>query len=92
MEKYIQLAQKLYPEPKDEDVLRSFSQVETTGTDDVAKVPRAVSEPKKRKNKSEVQTRDMRNFFERNSKQKTHHLHKRAHSNQTSIEKVVVLD
>ena len=87
--------QKLYTEPKDEDVLGSFFrllQVETTGTDDVAKVPRAVSEPKKRNNKSEVQTKDIRNFFERNSKQTTHHLHKRAHSDQTSKEKVIVLD
>ena len=49
MEKYIQLAQKLYTETKDEDILGSFLQVETTGTDDVAKVPRAVSEPKKKK-------------------------------------------
>ena len=92
MEKYIQLVQKLYMEPKDEDILGSFLQVETTGTDDVAKVPRAVSEPKKRKNKSEVQTKDIRNFFERNSKQKMHHLHKRARSDQTSKEKVVVLE
>ena len=93
MEKYIHLlVQKMYTEPKDEDMLGSFLQVETTGTDDVAKVPRAVSEPKKRKNKSEVQTKDIRNFFECNSKQTTHHLHKRAHSDQTSKEKVVVLD
>ena len=56
MEKYIQLVQKLYTEPNDEDILGSFVQVETTGTDEVAKVPRAVSEPKKRKNKSEVKT------------------------------------
>ena len=41
--------QKLYTEPKDEDILGSFLQVETTGTDHVAKVPRAVSEPKNRK-------------------------------------------
>ena len=68
MEKYIQLVQKLYTEPKDEDTLSSFLQVETTGTDDVAKVLTAVSEPKKRKNKSEVRTKDIRNFFERNSK------------------------
>ena len=92
MEKYIQLVQKLYTEPKDEDILGSFLQVETTSTDDVAKVRRAVSEPKKRKNKSEVQTKDIRNFFERRSKQITHHLHKRAHSDQTSKEKFVVLD
>ena len=46
--------QKLYTEPNDEDILGSFLQVETTGTDDVGKVPRAVSEQKKRKNKSEV--------------------------------------
>ena len=75
MEKHIQLVQKLYTEPKDEDILGSLLQVETTGTDDVAKVLRAVSEPKKRKNKSGVQTKDIRNFFERNSKQTTHHLH-----------------
>ena len=35
MEKYIQLVQKLYTEPKDEDILGSLLQVETTGTDDV---------------------------------------------------------
>ena len=87
MEKYIQLAQELYTEPKDEDILGSFWQVETTGTDDVAKVPRAVYETKKRKNKSEVQTKDIRIFFERNSKQTTHHLHKRAHSDQTNIKR-----
>ena len=87
MEKYNQLVQKLYTEPKDEHILGSFLQIETT--DDVAKVPRAVSKPK---NKSEVQTKDIRNFFERNSKQITHHLHKRAHSDQTSKEKFVVLD
>ena len=52
--KHIQLVQKLYTEPNDEDILGSFLQVETTGTDDVGKVPRAVSEQKKRKNKSEV--------------------------------------
>ena len=90
MEKYIQLVQKLYTEPKDEDILGSFLQVETTDTDDVAKIPRAVSEPKKRKNKSEVQTKDIRNFFERNSKQTMYHLHKRT-PDQTSKEKVVVL-
>ena len=39
MEKYIQLAQKLYTEPKDEDILGSFLQVETTETDDVGKIP-----------------------------------------------------
>ena len=55
--------QKLYTEPKDEDILGSFLQVETTGTDDVGKVPRAVPEPKKRKNKSEVQTKDIRIFL-----------------------------
>ena len=92
MEKYIQLVQKLYTEPKDEDILGSFLLVETTGTDDVAKVPRALSEPKERKKKSEVQTKDIRNFFERKSEQTTHHLHKRAHLDQTSKEKVVVLD
>ena len=42
MEKYIQLVLKLYTEPKDEDILGSFLQVETTGTDDVAKVPRFI--------------------------------------------------
>ena len=47
---------------------------------------------KSEKNKSEVQTKDIQNFFERNSKQTTHHLYKRAHSDQTSKEKVVVLD
>ena len=41
---------------------------------------------KSEKNKSEVQTKDIRNFFERNSKQTAHHLHKRAHSDQTSKE------
>ena len=78
--------QKLYTEPNDEDILGSFLQVETTGTDDVAKVPRAVSEPKKRKNKFEVQTKDIRNFFECSSKQTMHQLHKRAHLDQTSKE------
>ena len=63
MEKYIVLVLKLYVEPKDEDILGSFFQVETTGTDDVAKVPRAAAETKNRKNKSEVQTKDIRNFF-----------------------------
>ena len=92
MEKYIQLVQKLYMEPKDEDILGYLLQVETIGTDDVAKVTRAVSEPKKSKNKPEVQTKDTRNFFERNSKQTTHHLYQGAHSGQTSKEKVVVLD
>ena len=84
--------QKLYTEATDDDILGSFLQVETTGTDDVAKLATAVSEPKNRKNKSEVQTKDIQNIFERNSKQTTHHLHKRAHSEQTSKEKVVVLD
>ena len=78
--------QKLYTEPKDEDILGSFFQVETTGTDDVAKVSRAVSEPKKKKYKSEVQTKDIQNFFERNSKQTMHHFHKRAHLDQISKE------
>ena len=49
MEKYIQLVQKLYMEPKDEDILGSLLQVETTGTDDVAKVPRAVLNQKREK-------------------------------------------
>ena len=84
--KHIQLVQKLYTEPNNEDILGSFLQVETTGTDDVAKVPRAVSEPKKRKNKFEVQTKDIRNFFECSSKQTMHQLHKRAHLDQTSKE------
>ena len=92
MEKYIQLVQKLYTKPQDEDILGSFLQVESTGNDDVAKVLRAVSEPKKRKNKSEVRTKDIQNFFECNSKYTTHHLHKRAHSDQTSKKEVAVLD
>ena len=71
MVKYIQLVQKLHTEPKDEDILGSFLEVKTTGTDDAAKVPRDVSEPKKRKNRSEFQTKDNRNFFERSSKQTT---------------------
>ena len=56
------------------------------------KFPRAVSEPKKRKNNSEVQTKDIQNFFERYSKQTTHYLHIGAHSDQTSKEKFVALD
>ena len=37
MVKYIQLVQKLHTEPEDEDILGSFLEVETTGTDDAEK-------------------------------------------------------
>ena len=49
MEKYIQLVQELYTEQKDEDILGSFLQAESTGINAVVRVPRDVPEPKKKK-------------------------------------------
>ena len=89
MEKYIQLVQELYTEPKDEEILGSFLQVETGGANnDVARVTRSESEPKKKKRQSEVQTKDIRNFFDRNNNQRTHP----DQSDQTSKEKIIVLE
>ena len=63
MEKSTQLVQELYTEQKDEDILDSFLQAEATGINAVVRVPRDVPEPKKKKNKYEVQTKDIRNFL-----------------------------
>ena len=91
MEKYIQLVQELYTEPKDEDILGSFLQADATGINAVVRVPRDVPEPKKKKNKSEVQTKDIQNFFDGNNNQRAH-ANQRAHSDRSDQEKVIILD
>lgn len=92
MEKYIKLVQELYTEPKDEDILGSFLQLET-GNNAVARIPRAESEsePKKKKSKPEVQTKDIRSFFDRNN-QRTNHFEEKNQPDQTSKENIIVLD
>ena len=90
MEKYIQLVKELYTEPKDEEILCSYLHAEATGVDLPIPLPRNVPVPKRRKKSSDVQTKDIRNFFNRNQTQRSNQNH--PSSKDVTTEKVVILD
>ena len=95
MEKYIQLVQEFYTEPKDEEILGSYLQVEVAEGDKVTRaVPRNLPVQKKKKKSNVQQTKDIRKFFNRDQNGRTEE-----NSNQTTkktnkrkADKVIVLD
>ena len=65
IEKYTQLAQKLYTKPKEEEILDSFLHVEVNSNDLTIAASSIAPAPIIRK-KPEVQMKNIRNFFVRN--------------------------
>ena len=65
IEKYTQLAQKLYTKPKEEEILDSFLHVEVNSNDLTIAASSIAPAPIIRK-KPEVQMKNNRNFFVRN--------------------------
>ena len=54
---------ELYTEPKDEEILGSYLHAEATGVDLPIPLPRNAPVPKRRKNSSDVQMKDIRKSF-----------------------------
>ena len=75
MEKYIQLVKELYAKHKGEEILGSYLHAGATGVDLPIPLPRNVPVPKRRKKSSDVQTKDIRNFFNRNQTQRSNQNH-----------------
>ena len=69
MEKYRQLVQELYTEPKDEEILGSFLHAESNGNDLTIAASNITPVPKIKK-MPEVQMKDIRRFFNRNKTQR----------------------
>ena len=69
MEKYRQLVQELYTEPKDEEILGSFLHAEASGNDLTIAASSITPVPKIKK-KPEVQMKDIRKLFNRNQTQR----------------------
>ena len=90
MEKYIQLVKELYAKHKGEEILGSYLHAGATGVDLPIPLPRNVPVPKRRKKSSDVQTKDIRNFFNRNQTQRSNQNH--PSSKDVTTEKVVILD
>ena len=63
-EKYTQFVQELYTEHKNEEIWGSFSRAEAVDNDSITAAPSNVRAPKKKK-QNEVQTKDIRKFFNR---------------------------
>ena len=64
MEKYIQFVQEFYTEPKDEDILGSYLQVEAAeGVNVTRAVPRNPPVQKRKKKSDVQQTKDIRKFL-----------------------------
>ena len=89
IEKYIQLVKELYTEPKDEEIISSYLHVEATGVDWPIPLPRNAPVPKTRKKSSDVQMKDIRNFFNRNQTQRSNQNH--PSSKDVTTEKIVIL-
>ena len=95
MEKYIQLLQEFYTEPKDEEILGSYVQVEAAeGVNVTLAVPRNPPVQKKKKKSDVQQKKDIQKFFNRDQNGRTEE-----NSNQTTkktnkrkADKVIVLD
>ena len=72
MEKYIQLVQEFYTEPKDEEILGSYLQVEAAeGINVTRAVPRNPPVQKKKKKSDVQQTKAIRKFFNRDQNGRT---------------------
>ena len=71
MEKYIQLVKELYTEPKSEEILGYYLHAEANGVDLPIPLPRNASVPRRRKTLSDVQMKNIRNFFNRNQTQRS---------------------
>ena len=72
MEKYIQLVEEFDTEPKDEEILGSYLQVEAAeGVNVTRAVPRNPPVQKKKKKSDVQQTKDIRKFFNRDQNGRT---------------------
>ena len=72
MEKYIQLVEEFDTEPKDEEILGSYLQVEAAeGVNVTRAVPRNPPVQKKKKKSDVHQTKDIRKFFNRDQNGRT---------------------
>ena len=92
MEKYIQLVQRFYTEPKDEEILGSYLQVEAAEI--VVAAPRNLPVQKKKKQLDVPRTKDIRKFFnnEQNGRPGEGNNQAKKTTNKRKEEEVIVVD